>query len=102
MTSDFDRLVERLSRARRVAALTGAGMSAESGIATFRGAGGLWEGHRIEDVATPEAFARDPRRVWEFYEGRRRSAARAVPNSGHVALAEMETRFDEFLVATQN
>ncbi len=102
MAPDFDRLVKSLSRARRVAVLTGAGMSAESGIKTFRGAGGLWEGHRIEDVATPEAFARDPRRVWEFYEARRRSAARAVPNSGHAALAEMENRFDEFLVATQN
>ena len=102
MERDFERLVLGLRNARRVSVLTGAGMSAESGIATFRGAGGLWEGHRIEDVATPEAFARDPRRVWEFYEARRRGAAKAKPNPGHLALAEMEGRFAEFLIATQN
>jgi len=102
MKTDFERLVESVRRASRVAVLTGAGISAESGIPTFRVAGGLWEGHRIQDVATPEAFARDPRRVWEFYEARRRGAAKASPNPGHVALAEMEDRFSEFLVATQN
>jgi len=63
MPSDFDRIVSALRSASRVSALTGAGVSAESGIATFRGAGGLWEGHRIEEVATPEAFADDPEPV---------------------------------------
>src|SRR5467141_3590994 len=91
-----------VGRDDRVFVLTGAGISAESGVKTFRDSGGLWEGHRIEDVATPEAFARDPRKVWEFYEARRRAAARAAPNPGHRALAEMEIRFSEFLIATQN
>ena len=102
MPADFDSLVGALRNARRVGVLTGAGVSAESGIATFRGAGGLWEGHRIEDVATPEAFAADPERVWRFYEARRRGARAAEPNPGHAALAAMEARFPEFLVATQN
>lgn len=102
MPSDFDRLVAALRRARNVSALTGAGVSAESGIATFRGAGGLWEGHRIEEVATPEAFAADPEKVWRFYEARRRGARSAKPNAGHCVLAAMEARFPEFLLATQN
>ena len=102
MPSDFDRLVEALRRATRVSALTGAGISAESGIPTFRGAGGLWEGHRIEEVATPEAFRADPGKVWRFYEARRRAARDAAPNPGHAALAAMEARFPEFLLATQN
>jgi len=100
--SVFDRLVAALRSASRVSVLTGAGVSAESGIATFRGAGGLWEGHRIEEVATLEAFAEDPERVWRFYEMRRRNARDARPNPGHEALAAMEGRFSEFLLATQN
>jgi len=99
---DFDRLVSALRSASSVSVLTGAGVSAESGIATFRGAGGLWEGHRIEDVATPEAFAKDPERVWRFYEMRRQNAREARPNPGHTALAELEKRFPRFLLATQN
>ncbi len=100
--NDFDRLVSVLRSASRVSVLTGAGVSAESGIATFRGAGGLWEGHRIEDVATPEAFAENPEGVWRFYEMRRRNAREARPNAGHAALAAMEARFSGFLLATQN
>jgi NAD-dependent deacetylase len=102
MSSDFDRLVAALRRATRVSVLTGAGISAESGIPTFRGAGGLWEGHRIEEVATPEAFHADPVKVWRFYEARRRAARAAAPNPGHAALAAMEARFPRFLLATQN
>jgi len=102
MPSDFDRIVSALRSASRVSALTGAGVSAESGIATFRGAGGLWEGHRIEEVATPEAFADDPERVWRFYEARRQNAREARPNAAHAALAAMERRFPAFLLATQN
>ena len=76
-----------IARARRIVALTGAGVSAESGIPTFRGEGGLWRNHRAEDLATPEAFARDPRLVWEWYDWRRQIVAKASPNPGHLALA---------------
>lgn len=81
---------------------TGAGVSAESGLATFRGAGGLWEGHRVEDVATPEAFARDPLLVWRFYALRREKAALARPNPAHHAIAQMEGAFPSVVVVTQN
>lgn len=89
----------------KVLVLTGAGISAESGIPTFRGDDGLWEGHRIEDVATPQAFERDPKLVHEFYNGRRRKLLdeSIQPNAAHVALAEFEQRHDdEFLLVTQN
>ncbi|HAH06800.1 MAG TPA: NAD-dependent deacylase [Elusimicrobia bacterium] len=89
------------SKARRVCALTGAGISAESGLATFRDAGGLWEGHRVEDVATPEAFRRDPRLVWQFYNARRKAGAEARPNPAHLALAKLEERA-QVSVLTQN
>ena len=75
---------------RRIAALTGAGISAESGIPTFRDAGGLWETHRAEELATPQAFARDPALVWRWYEWRRSVIREAVPNDGHLALASLE------------
>ena len=87
----------------RLIVLTGAGISAESGLATFRGAGGLWEGSRVEDVATPEAFEADPERVWRFYGARRAGAGAAGPNRAHLAVAEIEARLgDRFLLATQN
>ena len=79
-----------LQAAKRVCVLTGAGISAESGIQTFRDAGGLWEDHRIEDVATPEGFKADPKKVWRFYNARRKSADVAAPNAAHLALARME------------
>jgi NAD-dependent deacetylase len=83
--------------------LTGAGVSAESGIPTFRDAGGLWEQHRVEDVASPEGFRKDPALVWRFYSQRRASMAACVPNAGHRALAAVEARLgDRFLLATQN
>ncbi len=83
--------------------LTGAGISAESGLATFRGAGGLWEGHPVEEVATPEGFAADPELVWRFYSARRRDAAAAEPHAAHRALAAVEDRLgDRFLLVTQN
>jgi len=93
-----------LKGAERVAVLTGAGISAESGVATFRGSGGLWEGHAIEDVATPSAFDRNPRLVWKFYNLRRANLATVKPNPGHYALARMEQHWgnDRFTVATQN
>src|ERR1043166_6343323 len=83
---------------------TGAGVSAESGLPTFRGAGGLWEGHRVEDVATPEAFARDPALVWRFYNMRRANLWTVRPNPGHHALAVLEQRWgpERFTLCTQN
>ncbi len=86
-----------------VLVLTGAGISAESGLATFRGAGGLWDGQPVDRVATPEAFEADPVLVWRFYSERRAGAAAARPNRAHLALAALEERLgDRFLLATQN
>ena len=88
---------------KKIVILTGAGISAESGLGTFRAEGGLWAQHRIEDVATPEGFARDPKLVVDFYNARRAQAAEAEPNAAHIALAELETRFDgEVVLVTQN
>lgn len=91
-----------LATADRVAALTGAGISAESGIPVFRGAGGLWQQHRPEDLATPEAFARDPRLVWEWYDWRRARVAAAAPNPAHLALVALERSLPDFTLVTQN
>jgi NAD-dependent deacetylase len=86
-----------------VLVLTGAGVSAESGVPTFRGQNGLWEGNPIEEVASPEGFAADPKKVWRFYSLRRDGAAKVSPNPGHFALARLEERLgDRFLLATQN
>ena len=87
-----------------IVVLTGAGISAESGIRTFRGAEGLWEGHRIEDVATPEGFAQNPGLVHEFYNQRRAQllSPSLSPNSAHYALVKLEKKADEFLLVTQN
>lgn len=83
--------------------LTGAGISAESGIPTFRDAGGLWEGHRVEDVASPDGFRRDPLAVWRFYSQRRAAMDGVVPNAGHHALVDIEKKLgDRFLLVTQN
>jgi NAD-dependent deacetylase len=83
--------------------LTGAGISAESGLATFRGSGGLWNGHRVEEVATPEAWEADPELVWRFYSMRRRDAMAALPNDAHRALASVELQLgDRFYLCTQN
>ena len=97
-------LAARLLRpAKKVAVLTGAGISAESGLSTFRGAGGLWEGQRVEDVATPRAFQRDPALVWRFYHLRRANLATVQPNPGHHALVELEKRLEKnFTLVTQN
>jgi NAD-dependent deacetylase len=87
----------------RIVVLTGAGISAESGVPTFRDAGGLWEGHRVEDVATPEAFERDPDTVHRFYDARRQASVLAEPNAAHGALARLEDALgDDLLVITQN
>ena len=86
----------------RVVVLTGAGVSAESGVRTFRDNDGLWEDHRVEDVATPEAWARDPEMVWRFYQARRNQLLEVEPNPAHLALAEMESKADRFTLVTQN
>lgn len=87
----------------RVFVLTGAGVGAESGLKTFRDQGGLWEGHRVEDVATPEAWRESPARVWRFYSERRKGAQQAQPNPAHRALAELEQKLgDRFFLVTQN
>jgi NAD-dependent deacetylase len=91
-----------LKSAANVAVLTGAGVSAESGIPTFRSNGGYWKQYRFEDLATPEAFHRDPKFVWTWYEERRRAIAKAKPNAGHYALAALEKQKSSFTLITQN
>lgn len=86
---------------KKLVVLTGAGISAESGLATFRDSGGLWEGHRVEDVATPEAWRRDPAQVLEFYNQRRKKALEVKPNRGHEILKELEAQF-VVIIITQN
>lgn len=92
-----------LNVAERVCVLSGAGVSAESGVPTFRTSDGLWEGHRIEDVASPGGWNRNPKLVWQFYNARRENVSKVQPNPGHDALVEMERRWgDDFLLVTQN
>jgi NAD-dependent deacetylase len=92
-----------MSDIRNIVVLTGAGISAESGLATFRGPDGLWEGHRVEDICTPEALARDPGLVQLFYDDRRAALARVEPNAAHLALARLDREWaGELLIVTQN
>ncbi|MBH0177654.1 MAG: NAD-dependent deacylase [Nitrospira sp.] len=100
--SDFGILKERLAAAQSIAVLTGAGISADSGVPTFRGAEGLWRNFRAEDLATPEAFERDPRLVWEWYNWRRELIATKKPNPAHEAIAKLERRCAQFWLITQN
>lgn len=87
----------------RVIVMTGAGASAESGVPTFRDANGLWEGNKVEDVASPYGFMEDPQKVWNFYSQRRANVMMCDPNTGHLALAELERQLgDRFLLVTQN
>jgi NAD-dependent deacetylase len=102
VAGDLDAAREAVRSARAIAVLTGAGVSAESGIPTFRGSGGYWRNRRFEDLATPAGFARDPRMVWEWYDERRRGIAAARPNAGHEALVDLERRTPSFTLITQN
>ncbi len=96
-------MLRRMNDVRTIVILTGAGISAESGLATFRGPGGLWEGHRVEDVCTPEALARDPALVHRFYDLRRGALAEVAPNAAHLALARLDAEWPgELLIVTQN
>lgn len=95
-------LIERLRAAQSVLVLTGSGISAESGLPTFRGVNGLWRTHRVEQLASPEGFARDPQLVWTWYNERNAAHRRASPNPGHYALASLEDRYRDFTLATQN
>jgi NAD-dependent deacetylase len=97
-----ERLLERLSSATSVAALTGAGISAESGVPTFRGSEGLWKKFKPEELASFDAFIRNPDLVWEWYSYRKKLIAEVEPNAGHYALADMEKLFQGFAVITQN
>jgi NAD-dependent deacetylase len=91
-----------LKRAERIMVSTGAGVSTESGVPAFRGIGGLWEQFKPEELATPEAFARDPEKVWRWYDWRRQMISKVEPNNGHKALVEMESLFPYFFLFTQN
>ena len=103
MSDSIDQAATVLRSARHVCVLTGAGVSAESGVPTFRDAQtGLWARFRPEELATPEAFASDPQRIWQWYEWRRELVRQAEPNPGHFALARLEQRLPQFTLVTQN
>lgn len=97
-----EQLLDRLIRARHVAVLTGSGISAESGVATFRGEGGIWQKFKAEELANMDAFMRNPQLVWEWYEYRRKIISEVQPNSAHFALVEMEKFYPHFAISTQN
>lgn len=100
--TDLESFQTHLRSSKRVLALCGAGLSAASGLPTFRGAGGLWRSYDAVSLATPEAFAEDPGLVWQFYSYRRHMALQAQPNPAHYALAELAKRKKGFLTLSQN
>lgn len=102
VASSIDRLASHLTPDARVTVLTGAGVSAASGVPTFRGPDGLWKQYRPEQLATPEAFGRDPRLVWEWYDWRRQRIAACQPNGAHAVLATWSERYPGFTLITQN
>ncbi len=102
VSPEIQELKARLARATGVTVLTGAGISADSGVPTFRGADGLWKDHRPEELASPGAFARNPKLVWEWYNWRRELIAAKQPNPAHTALVELEHKVKKFWLITQN
>src|SRR3990170_6631000 len=102
MQENIRRISSQLSKAVSVCVLTGAGISADSGVPTFRGKDGLWRNFRAEELATPEAFSRDPKLVWEWYNWRREIIATKIPNAAHLALAAIERQSPYFTLITQN
>jgi hypothetical protein len=101
-STDRESFAAHLKTCRRIVALVGAGLSAASGLPTFRGAGGLWRTHDATDLATPEAFEENPDLVWQFYSFRRHMALKAAPNKGHYALAELSRKNRDFITLSQN
>lgn len=101
-STDRQSFAEYLKKSRRIVALVGAGLSAASGLPTFRGAGGLWRTHDATDLATPEAFEENPDLVWQFYSFRRHMALKAAPNKAHHALAELSRKNKDFITLSQN
>jgi len=102
MEREIEALKRLLQDAEKITVLTGAGISAESGVPTFRGADGLWQNYRATELATPEAFSRDPKLVWEFYNWRRDLIGQVTYNAAHKALADMESKVPHFTLITQN
>ena len=102
IAADLQQAGRWLTESKRLAVLTGAGISAESGVPTFRGKDGLWKGFRATDLATPQAFARDPKLVWDFYNWRRELLAPLQPNPAHKALIRLEEKIPQFSLITQN
>jgi NAD-dependent SIR2 family protein deacetylase len=100
--ADLEAFSTHLKSSKRILALLGAGLSASSGLPTFRGAGGLWRNHEATSLATPEAFAADPGLVWQFYSYRRHMALQALPNKAHYALAELAKKKEGFITLSQN
>jgi len=98
----MEQLASKLRSARSLLVLTGSGISSDSGLPTFRGVGGLWRNHRVEELASPSGFARDPELVWNWYNERNAAHRRANPSAGHYALARLETLVNEYTLATQN
>lgn len=99
---DISSFQKHLFHSKRILALCGAGLSAASGLPTFRGAGGMWKNHRATDLATPEAFEENPGLVWQFYAYRRHMALKANPNPAHLALAALAKKREGFVCLTQN
>jgi len=102
LVSDLESAAAALHAATSVCVLTGSGISAESGLPTFRGVNGLWRTHRVEELASPEGFEADPVLVWTWYNERRAAHRHAQPNAGHVTIAALEPRYADFTLATQN
>ena len=102
MEKNINELKEIIASSKRITVLTGAGISAESGVPTFRGSGGIWRNYQVTDVATPQAFARDPELVWEFYNWRRDLISKVTFNPGHTALVTLEKHVNDFTLITQN
>ena len=102
LITDLERARRLVREASRIVVLTGAGISAESGVPTFRGPGGLWKSYRPEELATPQAFYRDPRLVWEWYAWRRAFVSECSPNAAHLALARLALRYESTTLVTQN
>jgi len=102
MEKNINELKKIIASSKRITVLTGAGISAESGVPTFRGSGGIWRNYQVTDVATPQAFARDPELVWEFYNWRRDLISKITFNPGHKALVKLEKHINDFTLITQN